>query len=52
MKTIALIKEYFGKDPHGRAVTTPELRELTKEERHELATLIAAELDVQLDEAA
>ena len=37
---ITLIRDYFGKEPHGRRVEISEIKALPKEDRDELANLI------------
>ena len=44
---LGMIRKYFG---DARAVTTDELKKLTKEDRHELADLISAETGEAIEE--
>jgi hypothetical protein len=52
MKVVACLKAFFESEPHGRKITMDELRDLSKEERQELATLAAEALEVELELAA
>jgi hypothetical protein len=47
-----ILKSYFEAEPHGRPVTLDEIRQLSPEDRHELARLAAQELGVELQLAA
>jgi hypothetical protein len=47
LERVGVIKRYFEREPHGRAVTLAELKALTTEERQELAELSARELGLK-----
>lgn len=47
--TIKAIKEFFEAGPDARKVEMHEFKELTREERHELAALCAVELGKELE---
>lgn len=49
LNKIQIIKRYFEQDG-GRPVTMQEMKELTKDDRHELAVLAAKELGVEIKE--
>lgn len=51
LNRIQAIKRYFEKDG-GRTVTLQEIKELTKEDRHELADLAAKELGIEIKEVS
>lgn len=52
MKSVPAIKQFFGSGPHGREVTTAELRELSKSERQELGEACAKELGEKFEPSA
>lgn len=47
MKTVEAIQTYFSAEPHGRKVQISEFKELTAEDRRELAELACKELGVE-----
>jgi hypothetical protein len=47
IESVGVLRRYFEQQPHGRQVTLAELKALTKEDRHELATLAANELGLK-----